>query len=267
MILQIAGESRESKGRKDHHNHKSQQKSSSSMVNMVIELPIDEKQEVTIHHARNPGPNILEENIEDPYLNLDDVAVQAMIYLSLQENSHNNQSNASGSGSQSNHGISLRNHDEALARQYQLLEDWSADASQNVLHEPQSGENTPESSSSTMSGGSSSTDTHEGVTRQDSVNPDDMSYEQLQSLEEEMGSESRGFTDEAISWLQPLEHRIGFLNFFSRKRKCVICQSSYKGKKLMTLPCKHCYHSHCIKRWLKERKACPVCKEEISYLV
>nr|CAB3454011.1 unnamed protein product [Digitaria exilis] len=52
------------------------------------------------------------------------------------------------------------------------------------------------------------------VTREDNVDPDNMSYEQLQALGEAVGSQSRGLSDELISYLEPFRHKC---TFFSRK--------------------------------------------------
>ncbi|CAK9187219.1 unnamed protein product [Ilex paraguariensis] len=102
--------------------------------------------------------------------------------------------------------------------------------------------------------------------RDDDVDPDNMTYEQLQSLGETVGSESRGLSEELISRLPTFKYKTGF---FSRKKKmeneeCVICCMAYKnGVRLTTLPCAHQYHSACIRRWLKLNKICPVCQGEV----
>ena len=46
--------------------------------------------------------------------------------------------------------------------------------------------------------------------------------------------------------------------------KCSICLGSYENTdKLIILNCKHCFHSDCIKEWLKEYDyKCPVCRAE-----
>ncbi|KAG6478386.1 E3 ubiquitin-protein ligase BIG BROTHER-like [Zingiber officinale] len=230
---------------------------------MAVELVIEEKPEVTVNHTRSLVVNILEDHMEGTY-NLDEVAFQASLYQSFQENSgdRDRPNHEIGQSSQSSHGgsnlHSVSAYDEALAQQYQFLENCSADAPESTINHSEDGENTTELS--TLNAGSTSTDNPNPVIRDDNVDTDAMSYEQLQSLEEEIGIEGRGLSDEFISYLK--EHRHGF---FSKKgnEECVICKSNYKSRKLITLPCKHCYHSHCIKRWLKENKACPICKEEV----
>ncbi|KAL6861443.1 hypothetical protein ACP4OV_017143 [Aristida adscensionis] len=94
--------------------------------------------------------------------------------------------------------------------------------------------------------------------------PDNMTYEERQALVESVGSESRGLSDELISYLDRWKYKSGF---FSRKPNhddCPICMDTFgRGDILITLPCKHEYHARCITKWLKTNKTCPVCKYEV----
>ncbi|XP_068634463.1 E3 ubiquitin-protein ligase BIG BROTHER-like [Aristolochia californica] len=151
--------------------------------------------------------------------------------------------------------------DEALARALQEMEDQLAGASLN--------ESTvsDEAESSSPPFPTVNRESNSAITsltaRQDNVDPDNMSYEELQSLGEAIGTQSRGLSDELISFLPSSKYKVGF---FSKKDKqeCVICCMVYKnGDKLITLPCQHQYHSNCVSRWLKINKACPVCNEDV----
>ncbi|KAL6004554.1 hypothetical protein ACLOJK_005109 [Asimina triloba] len=54
------------------------------------------------------------------------------------------------------------------------------------------------------------------VVGQDDVDPDNMTYEELQTLGEAIGTESRGLSEELISYLPSSKYKTGF---FSRKEK------------------------------------------------
>ncbi|KAL9992612.1 putative transcription factor C2H2 family [Helianthus debilis subsp. tardiflorus] len=42
---------------------------------------------------------------------------------------------------------------------------------------------------------------------------------------------------------------------------CVICRDKYQAEHTIgTLACKHSYHEECIRKWLDEKKDCPMCR-------
>ena len=42
---------------------------------------------------------------------------------------------------------------------------------------------------------------------------------------------------------------------------CTICLEDFmEGEEIVLCPCKHCFHQHCIKDWLRMKNSCPVCK-------
>ncbi|OAY78179.1 E3 ubiquitin ligase BIG BROTHER, partial [Ananas comosus] len=72
----------------------------------------------------------------------------------------------------------------------------------------------------------------------------------------EVGNESRGLSDEVISYLPIEKYERGF---FSRERnndKCAICLSEYRNGqwRIYLRPCNHVYHAFCITPWLKINK-------------
>ncbi|RLN13079.1 hypothetical protein C2845_PM09G01150 [Panicum miliaceum] len=86
--------------------------------------------------------------------------------------------------------------------------------------------------------------------------PDNMTYEQRRALVEAVGTEDRGLPDELISYLQTWKYKAS--GFFSRKTNhedCPICLSTFRHRESMiTLPCKHYYHTACVTKWLKVNK-------------
>ncbi|KAL2453961.1 E3 ubiquitin ligase BIG BROTHER [Abeliophyllum distichum] len=100
--------------------------------------------------------------------------------------------------------------------------------------------------------------------RDDEIDTDSMTYEQLQSLGEAVGHESKGLSEDLISRLPSFKYKTGFFSKKRKKEECVICFAEYRnGTRLTTLPCTHIYHSECIVRWLKLNKKCPVCQKEV----
>lgn len=90
---------------------------------------------------------------------------------------------------------------------------------------------------------------------------DSMTYEEMLALEERIGSVSVGLTAEQLEKL-PTTH-------YQHKAEapcslCSICMVDFASREaVVQLPrCRHLYHSQCIRRWLKEKKTCPLCLEE-----
>ena len=91
-------------------------------------------------------------------------------------------------------------------------------------------------------------------------NVDEMTYEQLLELEEQIGSVSRGLTEEEI---KGLKHDKFIKNKFLED-KCIICQYNFSElESVVGLPCKHCFHFACLKPWVEKEHHCPLCKTNI----
>jgi predicted transcriptional regulator len=90
----------------------------------------------------------------------------------------------------------------------------------------------------------------------DNPNPDVVTYEQLQELEDKIGFVSKGFTNAEIQ-------RIHTKMFTSTNEDCSICLDEIKmGSLIKTLSCGHSFHPICIDQGLKNTKKCPCCMEE-----
>ena len=49
------------------------------------------------------------------------------------------------------------------------------------------------------------------------------------------------------------------------KKKCLICIENFKNNDdSIILPCIHIFHSECIKKWMKKKNLCPICKSKID---
>uniref|UniRef100_A0A8I6WRF7 RING-type domain-containing protein n=1 Tax=Hordeum vulgare subsp. vulgare TaxID=112509 RepID=A0A8I6WRF7_HORVV len=151
--------------------------------------------------------------------------------------------------------------DEALARDLQAMEDQIAKA---AIEENNRKEGRKPAGFSTSNNGNTSVSRSSQVLTEDGVDPDNMTYEELQQLGETIGTHSKGLPEDVIALLKSSTYKIGI---FSRKEKhdeCVICCMAYKNRdKLTTLPCQHQYHRTCVAKWLKINKVCPVCNKEV----
>lgn len=75
------------------------------------------------------------------------------------------------------------------------------------------------------------------------IDPDNMTYEELLQLEENMGSVCKGLTEEQIAQLPtaPLAKQ-------EEDTLCSICYCNGKeGEIFLKLPCDHTFHHDCIK--------------------
>ncbi|XP_077244679.1 uncharacterized protein LOC143884781 [Tasmannia lanceolata] len=99
---------------------------------------------------------------------------------------------------------------------------------------------------------------------------DNMSYEELLELGERIGHVSTGLReDDIFRCLRKMKHSI--LDALSSplstaiECKCSICQEEYEADdEVGKLECGHSYHIYCIKQWLLQKNACPVCKAAAS---
>lgn len=95
---------------------------------------------------------------------------------------------------------------------------------------------------------------------------DNMSYEELLELSEKIGYVSTGLREEEIFRnLRKAKHSFFNLSPLQKEAKCIICQEEYEGNDDMgRLECGHSYHICCIKQWLLQKNACPVCKTAMT---
>ncbi|CAK94907.1 unnamed protein product (macronuclear) [Paramecium tetraurelia] len=97
------------------------------------------------------------------------------------------------------------------------------------------------------------------IQMQNNVDLDEMSYEQLQELQEKMGFVSRGLMENQISiLLKQCTIRNQAVDC------CTICLEESGNPVEIQLECSHVFHKECISEWLSREKHCPVCKRDID---
>lgn len=106
--------------------------------------------------------------------------------------------------------------------------------------------------------------------RDDNVDVDNMSYDELLALGERVGYASRP-NKPSPSQLARLPTRVISDGRSSKEeeQECNICCCSYEaGEELRTLPCMHMFHCDCIDKWLTSdmpgARKCPICHCEVE---
>ncbi|TNV86497.1 hypothetical protein FGO68_gene16304 [Halteria grandinella] len=97
--------------------------------------------------------------------------------------------------------------------------------------------------------------------RQQTNDPDNMTYEQLLELGDRMGKVSKGLTKEQRDRLPCKLWRPNV----TKQKDCPICQENFtlQNRIKVLSECGHEYHDACINKWLEEEKVCPVCKKNV----
>ena len=73
-----------------------------------------------------------------------------------------------------------------------------------------------------------------------------------------MGSVSKGLSEDQISSLRTFRYYKTTPDF------CSICQGGLmRGIHVKELRCEHLFHSDCIDQWLRIKRVCAVCQEEV----
>jgi hypothetical protein len=87
------------------------------------------------------------------------------------------------------------------------------------------------------------------------------SYEELLNLQERIGNVPVGIDKET---LENITSKFKLKKIPEDEKLCSICYDDFKiNENVRKLPCMHLYHSHCIDKWLKNSKKCPLCQKEI----
>ncbi|XP_077211528.1 putative E3 ubiquitin-protein ligase HIP1 isoform X2 [Tasmannia lanceolata] len=91
---------------------------------------------------------------------------------------------------------------------------------------------------------------------------DNMSYEELLALEEQIGNVSTGLSEETVLKCLELRKYVPIaVEAPPEVVPCCICQEEYvEGDELGKLGCGHDFHAACVKEWLMQKNICPMCK-------
>ncbi|OIT05057.1 PREDICTED: E3 ubiquitin-protein ligase MBR2-like [Nicotiana attenuata] len=94
------------------------------------------------------------------------------------------------------------------------------------------------------------------------VNTENLSYEELLALQEHMGDASTGLKKRVISTLLK-QHKYYHQspNMNDSNDSCCVCLDTFgDGDNLGQLDCGHEFHYDCIRKWLRGKNCCPICK-------
>jgi hypothetical protein len=94
----------------------------------------------------------------------------------------------------------------------------------------------------------------------DNVDIDQMSYEQLLELCEEIGDHKEGVPDVEVV-LEKIECQENLT-----ETQCPVCLEEFASEQTREVEkiksCGHVFCSQCIRKWLAENKRCPLCKSD-----
>ncbi|KAL8141523.1 hypothetical protein V2J09_014555 [Rumex salicifolius] len=160
--------------------------------------------------------------------------------------------------------------DEAVARSLQALEDEVDEMSISGTRVHNATENEGDSSgnisaNASVNASASASASSSALGQNDDEALPEMTYEELLSLGEAIGTECKGLSQSDLNSLPTFKFKSRFLIKKSKSGDCPICISEYRHNQyLTTLPCAHRYHTKCINRWLSENKNCPICQMEVN---
>ncbi|XP_074300470.1 uncharacterized protein LOC141631737 isoform X2 [Silene latifolia] len=100
------------------------------------------------------------------------------------------------------------------------------------------------------------------IPRHEAADVDQMSYEELLALGDEIGRVRTGLSEETImTHLRQRNYECGTSEPSASPETCPICREVYAaGESIGTLDCNHEFHTHCIRTWLAIKNECPICK-------
>lgn len=96
---------------------------------------------------------------------------------------------------------------------------------------------------------------------------DSLTYEELLAMTETIGPASPKATGAHQSTIDALPvNTFSFFNSLGDQQPvCPICIEDFKKSvRCLQMPCKHLFHAKCLKRWLKTKDTCPVCRVSLS---
>ncbi|KAH9611961.1 hypothetical protein KSS87_001824 [Heliosperma pusillum] len=103
---------------------------------------------------------------------------------------------------------------------------------------------------------------HHLIPRRDAADVDQMSYEELLALGDEIGRVRAGLSEETImANMRRRNYGCGTSEPSASPEPCPICREVYAaGESIGVLDCNHEFHTHCIRTWLMIKNDCPICK-------
>eukprot|EP00736_Rhodelphis_marinus_P003977 Rmarinus@m.25693 len=93
----------------------------------------------------------------------------------------------------------------------------------------------------------------------DAVNTDEMSYQELLELEEDIGKVEVGLSSQHAGRLATITATEADVS-----SRCTICLCDFSaGEELTKLPCTHTFHPDCVQQWFTSHHHCPLCSHDI----